>query len=149
MKRRAGRSFRVEADFPWILVGNTVWRIKRRPVWNTMATENAALFVAEGKVFTGQSGNRLVALDQKTGALLWETKLADRGGTPAPTMYYDGLVYMGIAGGEGGARGDGSLDRPGHVGMYGRVGVPVAAGVDCCTDFGFGVRKRVERAARR
>jgi hypothetical protein len=50
MKRRAERSFRVEADLPWILVGNTVWRIKRRPVWNTMATENAALFVAEGKV---------------------------------------------------------------------------------------------------
>jgi len=24
------------------LVGNTVWRIKRRSVWNTMATENAA-----------------------------------------------------------------------------------------------------------
>jgi hypothetical protein len=50
MKQRAGLSFRIEADLPWILVGNTVWRIKRRPVGNTMATENAALFVAEGKV---------------------------------------------------------------------------------------------------
>jgi hypothetical protein len=50
MKRSVGLSFRVEADLPWILVGNTVWRIKRRPVWNTMAAENAALFVAEGKV---------------------------------------------------------------------------------------------------
>jgi hypothetical protein len=51
MKRRAElSSFRLEADLPRILVGNTVWRIKRRPVWNTMATENAALLVAEGKV---------------------------------------------------------------------------------------------------
>jgi len=42
MKRRAALSFRIEADLPQILVGNTVWRIKRRPVWNTMAAENAA-----------------------------------------------------------------------------------------------------------
>jgi hypothetical protein len=33
------------------MVGNTVWRIKRRPVWNTLAAETAALSVAEGKVW--------------------------------------------------------------------------------------------------
>jgi len=32
-KRRAELSLRVGAILPWILVGNTVWRIKRRPVW--------------------------------------------------------------------------------------------------------------------
>jgi hypothetical protein len=42
MKRRTEASFRIEADLPQVLVGNTVWRIKRRPVWNTMATKNAA-----------------------------------------------------------------------------------------------------------
>jgi hypothetical protein len=42
MKRCAELSFRIEADFPQVLVGNSVWRIKRRPVWNTMATENVA-----------------------------------------------------------------------------------------------------------
>ena len=26
-----------EADVPLVLVGNTVWRIKRRPVWNVLA----------------------------------------------------------------------------------------------------------------
>jgi len=30
--RRAKLSPRVGAIVPWILVGNTVWRIKRRPV---------------------------------------------------------------------------------------------------------------------
>jgi hypothetical protein len=25
------------ADIPLVLVGNTVWRIKRRPVWNVFA----------------------------------------------------------------------------------------------------------------
>jgi hypothetical protein len=51
MKRRAVLSFRIEAEIPQILVGNSVWRIKRRPVWNTMATEKMSpLFVAEGQV---------------------------------------------------------------------------------------------------
>jgi hypothetical protein len=31
-KRRAELSLRGGAIFPWIMVGNTVWRIKRRPV---------------------------------------------------------------------------------------------------------------------
>jgi hypothetical protein len=39
MKRRAEPSFRIKADLPQVLVGNTVWRIKRRPVWNTLAAE--------------------------------------------------------------------------------------------------------------
>jgi hypothetical protein len=28
-----------EADIPLVLVDNTVWRIKRRPVWNVLAAE--------------------------------------------------------------------------------------------------------------
>lgn len=66
---------------------------------------NRGVVVAEGKVFTGQAGARLAALDQKTGVLLWETQVAPRGGTPGVPMYYDGLVYSGISGGEAGARG--------------------------------------------
>jgi len=31
-----------EADVPLDLVGNTVWRIKRRPVWNMLAAAGAA-----------------------------------------------------------------------------------------------------------
>ena len=38
-----------EAAVPLVLVGNTVWRIKRRPVWNTMATAMPPLFVADGQ----------------------------------------------------------------------------------------------------
>ncbi len=63
--------------------------------------------VAQGKVFFGQRDNTLVALDQKTGAVSWTTRLADaaRGTTSAPAMYHDGLVYIGVGGGEGGVRG--------------------------------------------
>ena len=58
--------------------------------------------VAEGRVFSGQPGTRLVALDQKTGALVWDTRVAERGGTPGAVIYHDGLVFAGIAGGESG-----------------------------------------------
>jgi PQQ-dependent dehydrogenase (methanol/ethanol family) len=66
---------------------------------------NRGVVVAGGKVFTGQAGCRLVALDQKTGTLVWETTLAERGGTPGVPMVHGDLVYMGISGGEAGARG--------------------------------------------
>ena len=63
--------------------------------------------VGDGKVFSGRRDNTLIALDQKTGALVWKTALADpaRGTTSAPAVYHDGLVYIGVGGGEGGVRG--------------------------------------------
>src|SRR4029078_1176199 len=59
----------------------------------------------DGKVFTGQSGARLVALDQRTGQLAWETSLAERGGTPGAVVYHAGMFFAGISGGESGIRG--------------------------------------------
>ena len=72
-----------------------------------MAGTYRGVAVAEGKVFSGRRDNTLVALDQKTGAVVWTTQLADpaRGATSAPAMYHDGLVYIGVGGGEGGVRG--------------------------------------------
>jgi alcohol dehydrogenase (cytochrome c) len=63
--------------------------------------------VGQGNVFSGRRDNSLIALDQKTGALVWKTQLADpaRGFTSAPAIYHDGLVYIGVGGGEGGVRG--------------------------------------------
>jgi PQQ-dependent dehydrogenase (methanol/ethanol family) len=71
------------------------------------ASTNRGVAVAEGKVFAGQRDNSLIALDQDTGALLWRTQLSTpgRGYTSAPAVYHDGLVYMGVAGGENGVRG--------------------------------------------
>ena len=63
--------------------------------------------VGQGRVFSGQRDNTLIALDQKTGALVWKTQVADpaRGFTSAPAIYNDGLVYIGVGGGETGVRG--------------------------------------------
>jgi alcohol dehydrogenase (cytochrome c) len=65
--------------------------------------------LGDGKVFIGQLDNWVVALDQKTGKVVWRTQsqtLADGGYsiTMAP-LYYDGLVIIGHSGGEEGIRG--------------------------------------------
>jgi quinohemoprotein ethanol dehydrogenase len=53
----------------------------------------------------------LLALDQRTGKLLWKHELGEdvpktfRKYITAPPLYYKGLVYMSISGGDGGLRG--------------------------------------------
>mgnify|MGYP005811237771 CR=1 FL=1 len=65
--------------------------------------------MGDGKIFVGQLDNKVVALDQKTGKVVWSTQsqtLADGGYsiTMAP-LYYNGLVIIGHSGGEMGIRG--------------------------------------------
>ncbi len=64
--------------------------------------------IGEGKVYAGLLDGRLVALDQQSGELVWETAVGDwRNGetiTNAP-LYYNGRVYTGLSGGEYGIRG--------------------------------------------
>ncbi|WP_047982384.1 outer membrane protein assembly factor BamB family protein [Ornithinibacillus contaminans] len=64
--------------------------------------------IGNGLVFVGLLDARLIALDQKTGELVWETQVAewDKGYTiTSAPLFYDGKVYTGIAGGEYGIRG--------------------------------------------
>jgi quinohemoprotein ethanol dehydrogenase len=64
--------------------------------------------LGEGKVFVGQLDAKLVALDQKTGKVVWsiqgEDPLAGYSIVSAP-LYYDGMVITGYAGGDMGVRG--------------------------------------------
>ena len=59
-------------------------------------------------MFLGQLDTNVVALDITTGKEVWKTPIEDwQNGyvvTSAP-LYYDGIVYSGIAGGEFGTRG--------------------------------------------
>ena len=64
--------------------------------------------LGDGKVFVGQLDGKLLALDQRTGAVVWSTQ-AERWEegftiTSAP-LFYDGLVITGFAGAEYGIRG--------------------------------------------
>lgn len=64
--------------------------------------------LGDGKVFSAQLDGYLVALDAQTGQVVWKVQNVNwkKGETMtmAPT-YFDGLVYVGMSGGEFGARG--------------------------------------------
>jgi alcohol dehydrogenase (cytochrome c) len=62
-----------------------------------------------GRIYVAQLDNQVIALDQKTGKVIWRIQsqtLADGGYsiTMAP-LYYDGMVIIGHSGGERGIRG--------------------------------------------
>lgn len=69
---------------------------------------NRGVAVSGGKLFMGTLDAKLVALDAKTGKLLWETQIEDPekgySETMAPTVV-DGRVLIGTNGGEYGIRG--------------------------------------------
>ena len=69
---------------------------------------NRGLAMGEGLVFLGQLDGNVVALEMKTGKVAWKAPIEKwengYGVTGAP-LYYDGIVYSGITGGEFGVRG--------------------------------------------
>ena len=66
------------------------------------------LGMGDGRIYVGQLNAKLVALDQKTGEVVWSIQTENpRLGysiTSAP-LYYDGMVITGFAGGDMGIRG--------------------------------------------
>jgi lanthanide-dependent methanol dehydrogenase len=71
-------------------------------------TVNRGLSYADGKIFLSQADTTLVALDAKTGKVVWSVKNGDPGkgetSTGAPMIIKD-KVFVGISGGEFGVRG--------------------------------------------
>lgn len=71
-------------------------------------TVNRGLAYADGKIFLQQADTTLVALDAKTGAVIWSIKNGDpkigETNTNAPVVFGD-KIYTGISGGEYGVRG--------------------------------------------
>ncbi len=91
--------------------GEQYWHFKHKigPVSTyCCGPNNKGVAVSEGKVFMGTLDAKLVALDAKSGKLLWETEIADPelgySETMAPAVV-DGKVLIGTNGGEYGVRG--------------------------------------------
>ena len=64
--------------------------------------------LGDGKVYLGQLDGSLVALDQRTGKLVWSVEVGSwqQGYTiTAAPLYYDGMVVTGVSGGEFSIRG--------------------------------------------
>jgi PQQ-dependent dehydrogenase (methanol/ethanol family) len=101
-----GQVFALDAE-----TGLEIWRYERRQkVVNPYQTNpfNRGVAVLENRVFWGTLDASVVALDARTGRVLWETQVADtmKGYTitEAP-LAIEGKVIVGVAGGEFGIRG--------------------------------------------
>ena len=92
--------------------GKILWRYEARlPADITTACcgwNNRGVAIGDGKVYVARLDARLVALDMRTGRLVWDTRVGKpeegRTMTAAP-LYVDGKVLTGVAGGEFGVRG--------------------------------------------
>jgi len=64
--------------------------------------------MGDGRIYAGQLDGKLIALDQKTGTVVWSTRIdkphVGYSITAAP-LYYNGMVIIGNAGGDMGTRG--------------------------------------------
>ena len=91
--------------------GRTLWTFHGEPAAGSgtpMGHSNRGVALGDGKVFVGQVDARLIALDQRTGKIVWQVQTEPwQSGfsiTAAP-LYFDGLVIQGLSGGEMGVRG--------------------------------------------
>ena len=70
---------------------------------------NKGVALGAGLVFAGLNDSRLIALDQQTGALVWEHLVGVEGQVgqwiSSPSTYADGLVIVGMANGDSYLRG--------------------------------------------
>src|ERR1700723_4293226 len=92
--------------------GKILWKYEPRQDPNVIPimccdTVNRGLAYADGKIFLHQADTTLVALDAKTGAVVWSVKDGDPSkgatGTDAPFVFKD-KVYIGVSGGEFGVQ---------------------------------------------
>jgi alcohol dehydrogenase (cytochrome c) len=70
--------------------------------------ESRGVALGEGKVYIGQLDGKVVALDQVTGHVVWSKQVVrwqDGYSITEAPLYVDGMVTVGVSGGEFGARG--------------------------------------------
>jgi quinohemoprotein ethanol dehydrogenase len=94
-----------------VKTGRILWTFHGNPdpkAGTPIGKSNRGVALGEGLVFVAQLDAKLVALDQRTGNLVWSVQVEPwQNGfsiTSAP-LYYDGMVVQGLSGGEMGVRG--------------------------------------------
>ena len=130
---RLGQVCRVQVDGPGsfhsglVVQGNTIfaatprdtvaldastcelrWKFAYRPDESRCGGTNRGVALLDGRIFRGTCDGRLIALDAATGRLLWKNVIASEQvgeSTTAVPLAWQGMVFMGIAGSERGARG--------------------------------------------
>src|SRR5262252_5434549 len=93
------------------VTGEEFWHYKHKlgPIVTVCCgNNNRGVAISEGKLYMGTIDAKLVALDAKTGKLLWEVQIADPDKGYSETMapaVVDGKIIIGTNGGEYGIRG--------------------------------------------
>jgi PQQ-dependent dehydrogenase (methanol/ethanol family) len=86
-----------------------IWNYQYDPTGITAGANNKGVAIGGGRVIRGTTDGHLIALDMKTGDLLWDRKIMDSStgasAMAAPLIWND-LVFMGVAGGDVGVRGE-------------------------------------------
>lgn len=85
-----------------------IWKNTRTPVANMPFSVNRGAAYDSGMIVRGTPDGHLIALDATTGKPVWDNKIADTTYgefTSMAPMAWQGVVYVGIAGSDWGARG--------------------------------------------
>lgn len=86
-----------------------LWTYQHKPGEHMGQHNNKGAVIAGGRVIRGTPDGHLIALDAKTGALLWDRTIMDAGAgeyaTAAPLVWKD-MIFIGKAGGDLGIRGE-------------------------------------------
>ncbi len=85
-----------------------IWKTTRKPVAHMPFVVNRGATYADGMIIRGTPDGHLIALDAKTGAVVWDHQITDTSygefASAAP-LAWQGVVYMGVAGSDWGMRG--------------------------------------------
>ena len=79
------------------------WRVHEDYLPSSPQVVNRGAAYLDGRVFRGTEDGRVLAYDFKTGRRLWETSIADPAkheSVPAAPIAWDGMVFVGNAGGD-------------------------------------------------
>jgi PQQ-dependent dehydrogenase (methanol/ethanol family) len=91
-----------------------IWSYQYNAVDIEAGANNKGVAIGGGRAIRGTADGHLIALDMKTGHLLWNRKIMDSSAgasaMAAPLIWHD-LVFMGAAGGDVGIRGEVSAYR--------------------------------------
>jgi alcohol dehydrogenase (cytochrome c) len=93
-----------------------IWTYKYNPTDIEAGANNKGVAIGGGRAIRGTTDGHLIALDIKSGELLWDRKIMDSNSgasaMAAPLIWHD-LVFIGAAGGDVGVRGEISAYRVG------------------------------------
>jgi polyvinyl alcohol dehydrogenase (cytochrome) len=89
-----GTAYAVDAETGEVIWKNKVENPKKWP-WHGLAGTGE---IANDTYYLASVEGNLFALDLETGEVKWKTRITDQkhGGTLAPPLYHDGLLYVGL-----------------------------------------------------